>query len=532
MKKNKQMGGFFLQAIGFFPLIFLITILYFARGSFMDAVDRIGEEKLHGEGEPLLEKQLFINDRYHRRNVENPDEVIELENGTFSIQTYSGSDMTATEAEFKLDNGDIYHHTILPFSIYLKDYNQYKLDIYYEFDEGYVTYFDPETEEWVINQRLRSGVSFPLSTAFVNIENETYLIFDQAYAYEEGEDGTIIARDDLMGRLFMNPRGYGFDFMLGYAMEEGITTEMWTLESHEPLIDMENPEAYVKTGETSMEFWERCSYGTDHRFLLDGYYSKTPKTYSGYQENSFWKNPGIHVPYNYVLYGNDRASEDLGYIQLFLSSRNMEEAGYYKTEPESEWLQGAYGLEGNYYDTRFNADMGVALIKAYQKYNEPYFLDQAKKLLAFYAEFANNNHYAFYNETSQEGWLIQDYWNENGEYEPVHSSLNHQMQEIYFLYLMGSELGDASVISLGDKLLKGVEITSDIWIKPGGDLHYGYIADGTFDIEDYPDLTYNDMYNVQAQLVEMGRERNASLDQLMQSKKAYMDKEGITSYFQ
>ncbi len=530
MKKQNKMGGFFTQAIGFFPLVFLVVILYFARHSMADAFARWGEERPVGEGEPLLEHHVFVQDQYYRRDVTEPGERVELEQGTLSVQHYSGSDLAVTEMVFELENGDVYHHTQIPFSEYLADFNQYKLIINYEFVNGWVTYFDPEEQEWVYNRRLRSGVSFPMTMAFVNIENETYLVFDQPYAYSQGRDGNIIAHDDKMGRIFINPRGYGFDFVIGFPMTEGVHTEMWTLESKEPLVDMENPEASILTGETYAEFWQRCCYGPEHRFLMDGYYTRTPESYSGYQENAFWRNPGVHLPYNYILNGKDRASHDLGYIQLYLSSRNMNEAGYFPTEPESTWLKETYGIPGGYYDTRFNADMGVALVKAYQKYDEPYFLEQATKMLSFYADFARKNHYTFYNELSEEGWLVQDYWHEELSGEPVHSALNHQIQEMHFLYLLGEELGDPEITELGDKLLKGVEITRDVWIKPEGDLHYGYTPEGLFDRQDYPDLTYNDMYRVQELLVSTGRSRNESLDLLMKAKKSYMDAAGITTY--
>lgn len=530
MKNQDKMGGFFTQAIGFFPFIFLFAILFFARGSMMNAIQNWGVERTVGEGDPLLEKHVFVQDQYYRREVSKPDRVVELENGTLSVQQYSGSDLSVTEMVIELDNGDVYHHTQIPFSLYLAQYNQYKLIINYEFVNGWVTYFDPEEQEWVYNKRLRSGVSFPMGMAFVNIENEKYIVFDQPYAYSRGEDGNLIAQNGKMGRIFINPRGYGFDFVIGFPMAEDVFTEMWTLESNEPLVDMENPEASIRTGETYAEFWQRCCYGEDHRFLMEGYYSRTPESYSGYQENAFWRNPGVHVPYNYILNGEDRASYDLGYIQLYLSSQNMEEAGYFKTEPESSWLKETYGIPGGYYDTRFNADMGVALVKAYQKYKEPYFLEQAKKMLTFYTDFAQQNHYTFYNDLSEEGWLVQDYWHEAGGYEPVHSALNHQIQEMHFLYLMGTELKDPKVIELGDKLLKGVEITREIWIKPGGDLHYGYTPEGIFDRQDYPELTYNDMVRVQELLEAMGRNRNESLDRLMEAKKSYMDAEGITTY--
>ncbi len=48
MKKDNQMGGFFTQAIGFFPLIFLAVILFFARGSMMNMINNWGVDPPRG----------------------------------------------------------------------------------------------------------------------------------------------------------------------------------------------------------------------------------------------------------------------------------------------------------------------------------------------------------------------------------------------------------------------------------------------------------------------------------------------------
>jgi hypothetical protein len=49
---------------------------------------------------------------------------------------------------------------------------------------------------------------------------------------------------------------------------------------------------------------------------------------------------------------------------------------------------------------------------------------------------------------------------------------------------------------------------------------------------DYPYLTYNDLYNVQNDLERILGMRNPVLDTLMQSKKLWMDKQGIIGYKQ
>jgi hypothetical protein len=45
---------------------------------------------------------------------------------------------------------------------------------------------------------------------------------------------------------------------------------------------------------------------------------------------------------------------------------------------------------------------------------------------------------------------------------------------------LGEITADPSWIALADRLLKGIEITCDSWIKEDKDLHYCYFADGSF----------------------------------------------------
>lgn len=63
-----------------------------------------------------------------------------------------------------------------------------------------------------------------------------------------------------------------------------------------------------------------------------------------------------------------------------------------------------------------------------------------------------------------------------------------------------------------------------------GDLHYAVFSNGSYGLQDYPYLTYNDLFELQALLKEAGREPSAVLELLMQSKRRWMDANGVSGY--
>ena len=66
-------------------------------------------------------------------------------------------------------------------------------------------------------------------------------------------------------------------------------------------------------------------------------------------------------------------------------------------------------------------------------------------------------------------------------------------------------LQDESLRETADKLLLAIEDTGSDWIKPTWDLYYSIQPDGTYDGTDYPSLTYNDLFNLQAYITEKDR---------------------------
>ncbi len=460
---------------------------------------------------------LQQGETYVQKRVENPNSVLELELATVQWQKRYWHDAEIESREFWFHNGDLYWHDKITFADGGKNLT-YAID--YEGVNGTLTYYNEEMNKWIEEQELTEG-KLPVADLFLTI-GDKHIFLNQPFIYKDLGQGVVKSMNELYREITVTKTAKGFQLEMGFVNKPGIWGEIWALESDRPLLDLNYRDLRQK--------WARYNYVKDSRWLMDGSYYKTPESYTPYAKNSYWKNPAAYLVGGFILTGGSRVADDLGYAQLYIQAQNMEAPGYMKTLPQSNWLYEDYGIEAGFFDTRFNTDLGVLFIEAYKKYNEARFLDYALQYGNFFTNFANKHHHTVVNSEGEEGWLVQDYYHEKENYRAVHTSLNHQLQEIRFLYKLGEITGDSGFTILGDKMLKGIEITCDSWIKEDNNLHYCYYADGKFGGMDYPYLTYNDLFNLQEILEEAGKERNLYLQKLMDAKKIYMNANGITVY--
>ena len=112
----------------------------------------------------------------------------------------------------------------------------------------------------------------------------------------------------------------------------------------------------------------------------------------------------------------------------------------------------------------------------------------------------------------------------------THTSLNHLAAECLAAYHLADLLQDESLRETADKLLLAIEDTGSDWIKPTWDLYYSIQPDGTYDGTDYPSLTYNDLFNLQAYITEKTGEQNQTIYNLMYHKLYWMWSNNVTDY--
>ena len=145
--------------------------------------------------------------------------------------------------------------------------------------------------------------------------------------------------------------------------------------------------------------------------------------------------------------------------------------------------------------------------------------------------FAADHHFSF-GSAADEGWLVEDYWHENGKGKTTHCSLNHHAAEAVFLYRLTNATGDGQYAAFADRLVRGIELTAGLWPMEDNNLYYAYLPDGTMMTGDYPYLTYNDLLDLQSLYVQRHGSESEAIASLIRTKLAWINANGVTGYNQ
>jgi hypothetical protein len=284
--------------------------------------------------------------------------------------------------------------------------------------------------------------------------------------------------------------------------------------------------------QTQFEGWKSLLLTGDNRWTYDGYYYRTPSTYEPTGENYFHRIPAPYIAVKMLDLSQSYGAKVLSIAMLDVMTNLMNEDGYYPTYAKSTWLSEDYNIQAGYFDTRWNADMTLGLLTAYELYGVEKFKTYADYNGQYWLSNLGKHAKTYTNSASGvTGLLVADYWYEDGGLA-THASLNHQLAETLMLFRLGDVTGNTTYTAYARQLLNGVRAVGAKWIKTGGDLWYRIDPDGTMTGTDYPSLTYDDLYKLQAYLVSKGESRDTILTALMTAKKTWMDANGVTGYLQ
>ncbi|MFY0546214.1 hypothetical protein [Brevibacillus sp. H7] len=312
----------------------------------------------------------------------------------------------------------------------------------------------------------------------------------------------------------------GYKIHVHFPQKKNSIAEIWGLESKESLVD------WSSTPDLEA-IWLAIDLQEHSKWSWDGYYVRSPQTYTPYSPNMFWRLPANYAAHSFIITGGSRAADDLGWVMLDTILPNQNREGYWETLPRSEWLWKDYGIGAGFFDTRFNTDIATLLLKGYRRYGDRHFYQAAEKYSYYLLAHIDHHHYTNYGES--EGWLPADYsWKQ--PHKKTHVSLNHHLHEMNFLYEMYLETKQEFYKEMADKLLYGVKNTKSMWIKPNHDLHYAYLPNGKMGLQDYPFLTYNDLVESQSLFVKIYGRMDPDLAELMANKKQWMDQTGVKGY--
>lgn len=382
-------------------------------------------------------------------------------------------------------------------------------------DSGMLRYLDSDRN--LFEEKLSNGTLPNGSILFISTESYHYIL-GQPYSYmslgygsvkSAGSHSVSISKGDgkwiLSMRFNLDPETYGI---------------MWGVGSASTLVDFDKDEHH--------NTWARYDLDRYARLLYDGYHYQSPSSYFPYSPGSFWRIPSDYLTNSLIKTGGSLASDILGNALLRSAHSNINDDGYLPTLPRSLWLYNDYGIKEGFFDTRFNADTLETNIIAHRKFGDQAFRDASLKLAEYYLMHGTTRKLVNYDNVGNEGWLVEDYYGEGGN--PTHISLNHQLQAIHTFYMLYEDEKDERFLEFADKMLQGIKNTTSMWVKQDGNLEYAYLQNGEMGFKDYDYLTYNDLLNVQDDLLRLKGQRDPDLDLLIQSKKLWMDNNGITGY--
>lgn len=429
----------------------------------------------------------------------------------------AGSDQQAdwVRRDIRYQSGDL--ASFRRFSFQEENPDGYETDLSIPGIEGTVRWYDQKTKTW------QSGPlegELPDGVLFIDTDQQ-HMILSQPYLYQPFDRASAEDRPRRPIQAAALKNGT-IELNLFFAPQPGLTGELWMLQSDQPLVEW---------SEETKELWAKCVQADIHRLCYDGFYSASPSNYKPTSEDMFFRNPAAWVVNIFVRNAeSSRAFEELGFAMCDALIALQNEQGFWPTEPQSDWLMAEYEIGPGFYDTRFNNDFTQTLFDAADIYGDKRFQETALKQIDFFSWLAEKHHYEF-TGADGDGWLVEDYYGPgDGSRKKVHCALNHQLQEMKALYRAYEATEDERYLETADYLLRGVKLTRDQWLKEDGSLEYAYMPDGTMGLEDYPYLTYNDLFEVQEILTGIGRERDSDLQILMDSKKASMDEKGLTEY--
>ncbi len=465
---------------------------------------------------PIIETpnmELKLTEKVERYN-EHANQIKE----TYSIKIRNRIIGYLIYDSYVFNNGDLYYYlkyepegiNPVPISIMLPfTFDEYDLRTI-EYPEG----LDQTKSVIRVYEDLKSNHELlnTLEPGSVYIDSD-YLngFFSYSSIYERGTNNI---RNELYEKAEnIQISGDGIKITLPAAADS--FSEQWGILSKEKLMDWEDETAIdaVKVGDLSRV----------RKWGGDGQYYFLPSGYAPYSSNGFYRNSANHIGNKYLGI-EGRFFENYAYITIDTLTKAQNSDGFWGTDPMAVGLYNNYKVGAGFFDTRWDTEAALSLLRGYREYNEPQFLKAANKYVEFYCDFAVSNAYL----TKNQGLLVYDYGFNATPGIKTHVSLNHLVSEMNFLLEMYNSTAKYKYLQVAKSILTGIADTAEEWVnKETGDLFYGYYGDGKYDVEDYPTLTLNDLRYAQTLITTLYSNEDPSIKMLTEIKEDYLTKKGI-----
>lgn len=273
------------------------------------------------------------------------------------------------------------------------------------------------------------------------------------------------------------------NYNITFPEEIGYFVENWGILSSRQLIDWSAAQAVDAARAGDLVRYRK--------FSTDGIYYLTPWNYYPSDKTTFWLNPASthHVAGMFSRYDAGSYFRDIAITSMYSAIETQTKDFYWLSSPRSDWLYQEYGIPSGFYDTRFSTDVAMYLLDMYEKTGEKLALEASQNYAIWLRKYIDEQGIP----TSGGGMLVPDYFKKGFTHKKTNVSLNHLVSEMNFLYRLYLIDNDFANFKSGNLIRQGVRDTGRNWIREDGDLHYAYLGEGKYGMQDYPLLTLNDL---------------------------------------
>lgn len=371
-----------------------------------------------------------------------------------------------------------------------------------------------DNSKWSDESILGSEGGLPIHSLHLNGEDFSSF-FSRVDAYEPLGNGVRKVDHEATVPLRYRSTQEGKNIILSLPHHKGWEMEQWGIVGKPDMFDWKDEKQKKLKLIANLDYLRKWTQG-GVQYIPD-------PSYVPYHEWAFWVVPAQHVGNKLLLYGNDRFSKNLALLSLESALQTQGEAGYWKSTPQSSWLLKDYAIDAGFYDTRFNTDAALFLLEGYRRFQDEEYLDSAKRYGDFLIQYATTHH----GKTRNGGYLVYDYSQQghSGKVVRTHSSLNHLLAEMNFLYDLYRETKETKYFDVAEKMKQAVKDTHLGWVKQeNGDLWYAYMPDDTFGMQDYKHLTLKDLKTSQELFQQLFGQEDADFQYLIEVKESYLKK--------
>ncbi|REE90521.1 hypothetical protein A8990_10624 [Paenibacillus taihuensis] len=207
-------------------------------------------------------------------------------------------------------------------------------------------------------------------------------------------------------------------------------------------------------------------------------------------------------------------------IQLFGYRPSIDRI--FLTDYTSTWLKKDYAITSPYIDTRLNETISLTI----EDNKSLFSFEELQNYHLAYADFlVDYSQYGKLLSVDNEAYFFPDYFSLESDSKPTHSSLNHQLGILNYLLNKFKLTKNVNYERVSLSLLKAVESTKKQWIKENSDLYYKVSYQNEelcFSETDYIYVTLMDLLLVQESIVELYKEKNTAIGELIYQKMKFL----------